>query len=336
VKVIHAIYLDGRSSRQLPITMVAAGGRLRMQGEGLNRVVPLAALEVSPRLGHTRRILRLPEGGEIHCDDNDSIDDMLPQHNRMERWVHGMERCWRVAVVALVLSLVTGFVFFRWGLPALADDVAQRLPWEVDQMLGAHVEQMLGRIGFSASEVDEETRTALRARFDALREGLTFADSYRLEFRDWRGEANAVALPGGLVIVTDGLVKLLDEDEVVAVLAHELGHQEHRHVLRMVMQSTSVALIASMALGDISGLAVLGAGVPVFLMNNHYSRDFEREADAFAFDLLRRHGHSPQAFASAMRKIKNRYGDDSGALAYLSSHPATDDRIAAAERAAGE
>ncbi|HRQ66704.1 MAG TPA: M48 family metallopeptidase [Xanthomonadaceae bacterium] len=334
--MVHAIYLDGRSSRQLPITMVAAGGRLRMQGEGLNRVVPLAALEVSPRLGHTRRILHLPDGAEIHCDDNDAIDDMFPLHNRLQRWVHIMEQCWRVALAALVLSVATGFAFFRWGLPALADGVAQRLPWEVDQVLGTQVEPMLDRLGFSASAVDEETRTALLARFDALREGLVFADSYRLEFRDWRGEANAVALPGGLVIVTDGLVKLLDEDEVVAVMAHELGHQEHRHVLRMVMQGTSVALIASMALGDVSGLAVLGAGVPVFLMNNHYSRDFEREADAFAFDLLRRHGHSPQAFASAMRKIKSRYGDDPRALAYLSSHPATDDRIAAAEKAADE
>jgi predicted Zn-dependent protease len=64
------------------------------------------------------------------------------------------------------------------------------------------------------------------------------------------------------------------------------------------------------------------------LVQQKFSRDFEREADDFAFDQLRRLAIPTQAFPTMLRRLDQQRGSGSGVTAYLSTHPATEDRIA--------
>jgi predicted Zn-dependent protease len=85
---------------------------------------------------------------------------------------------------------------------------------------------------------------------------------------------------------------------------------------------------------DAVGMTVLAAALPSVLLESRYSRQFEAEADDYAFAHLRRHGQSPQAFADLMRRLQKQAaatGDGDVVLRYLSSHPATEDRIRRAE-----
>jgi predicted Zn-dependent protease len=136
-------------------------------------------------------------------------------------------------------------------------------------------------------------------------------------------------------VITDQLTELFSDDrEFDAVVAHEIGHQQQHHALRQTLRSSFVLVIAALFTGDVSSASTIVVAVPTFLLQSHYSRGFEEEADAFAFDTLAAHNTSPAWFASAMRKLDDHYDYDSskdGGNAYLSSHPGSASRIAAAE-----
>jgi Zn-dependent protease with chaperone function len=159
----------------------------------------------------------------------------------------------------------------------------------------------------------------------------------RLVFRDGGMIGpNALTLPGGVIVVTDQLVDVLDDDEVAAVLAHELGHVHYRHSTRVLLSGSFHALVVMAVFGDASSISSIAATAPTVLVNSGYSRDFEREADAFAFDLLDRTGSSPEAFATALEDLTNAIGEKKRGLdfGYLSTHPQTGERIEAAHEAA--
>jgi Zn-dependent protease with chaperone function len=159
----------------------------------------------------------------------------------------------------------------------------------------------------------------------------------RLDFRDAPSLGpNAFALPDGQVVMTDQLVSLVsDDDELLAVLAHEAGHHEHRHGMRRGLESSAAVVVIGFLFGDLSGTGSLSVSIPTLLVNSGFSRRHEREADEFAFALLPRHGISPDAFARVMARLSGDEGHSpAGPIGYLSTHPPSDERIQAARRAA--
>jgi Zn-dependent protease with chaperone function len=136
-------------------------------------------------------------------------------------------------------------------------------------------------------------------------------------------------LPDGTVIATDELVGLAkDDQEVLAVLAHEIGHVHHRHSLRMALESSTVVLLVSTYLGDVTQLTTLSASLPGVYAQARYSREHETEADTFALRHLDRSGISHRRFADILRALQTAAGPDPDrGLQYLASHPPTSERI---------
>jgi Zn-dependent protease with chaperone function len=116
------------------------------------------------------------------------------------------------------------------------------------------------------------------------------------------------------------------------VLAHELGHVHHQHGVQLMVRGAIVGAVSAWWLGDISGLL---AGAPAALLQARHSRDFEREADAFAAATLRANGIAPRKLGDMLRKLmetagREPDGDGRDDIAdFLSSHPPTQERIAA-------
>ncbi|MFN9105739.1 MAG: M48 family metallopeptidase, partial [Betaproteobacteria bacterium] len=147
---------------------------------------------------------------------------------------------------------------------------------------------------------------------------------YQLLFRRAEGPAgvNAFALPGGTIVLLDGLVQMLGDpavadDRILAVLGHELGHVARRHVLRRLLQTAAVSLAATVLWGDTAGLA---ANVPVLLSALSYSRDMEREADDFALAFLRANGMTPAPLIGLFQELEKLEGKDRR-TGFLSTHP---------------
>lgn len=141
------------------------------------------------------------------------------------------------------------------------------------------------------------------------------------------------ALPDGTIIFTDEMVRLAQHDEeLMAVLAHEVGHVVHRHGLRAIIQNSLLGFALLAITGDAAGSSELFLGLPVLLTQLAYSRTFELEADSYALDYLRAHDIPPIHFARLMRRIEqttspSSKGSDPTWSGYLSSHPLTTERI---------
>jgi beta-barrel assembly-enhancing protease len=143
---------------------------------------------------------------------------------------------------------------------------------------------------------------------------------------------NAVALPGGKVILFDGLVKQArSPDEVAGVLAHEIGHVREKHVMQALLRQMGLAVV----LGGIDGNS--GALVNNMLAMS-YSRESEAEADAHSMKALGRAAISPVATASFFERLSQMDGSanqrekGSGITGYMSSHPLSRERKKAFEK----
>ncbi len=105
-----------------------------------------------------------------------------------------------------------------------------------------------------------------------------------------------MALPNGAIVLTDGLVTLLADrpDAVIGVLAHELGHLQLRHSMRLLLEVSALTGLSAIVLGDASGII---AQAPLLLGVLSYSREHETEADDQAITMMRAAGLSPAELA---------------------------------------
>ena len=383
MSAVAAVFFDGRSSRAHPVLLSLDAGTLAIRADGWQRSELLSGVRVTPRVAGIHRTLVLRDGGQLQVEDNDAVDAWFPNRDRTAALVDRLERhSFAVAAALLVTVLSVVFVIFI-GIPMAAEKIAARIPDSVARAMGEQTVAMLDRFGFDDSRLPQKRRDELRDVFTKYVADLPDPAHYQLRFMKAK-MANAFALPGGIIVVTDGMIKAIgaeaddrdddDDDEdasdsskdgsaeanktdtnnagdrnqdaapanlnqagderFLAVISHEIGHEEHRHVLRSVLQSSGVVLIGAYFTGDVSSASTLVVAVPTFLLNNHYSRGFEGEADDYAFASLARHDISPARFAevmTAMQKADPHIRHESG---YLSTHPPTLDRILSAQKAA--
>jgi predicted Zn-dependent protease len=151
-------------------------------------------------------------------------------------------------------------------------------------------------------------------------------------------DPNAFAIPGGYIFVTTGLIVLSEnEQEIVGVLAHEIGHVTGRHVAHMIEQSKKLniatlgAMIAGMLLGgggkgSQAAVATAMAGAQALALK--YTRENETDADQNGLQYVLKGGYDPQGLVTFLNKIYKISLTMSPRIPpYLSTHPAVEDRI---------
>lgn len=204
-----------------------------------------------------------------------------------------------------MLTVFAGWTFLQFGVPKLAETVAKATPPSVETQLGEQVLKGLDhQLGyFSPSETDVKHKAAIIQALSHLCDKVKSCPDYRLEFRKGGAiGANAFALPGGVMVVTDELIALSKNDtEIVAVLAHELGHVQQRHAFRQSLQGVLAGLIMATVTGDVSSVA---SGLPAALMQMRYSRAHELEADEFALNALQTACLPTRAFADILQRLE--------------------------------
>lgn len=328
--MLRARYFDGRTSRAHEVVLSRQGGELAVEGGGIALRVPLARVEVSESLARAGRVLGLPGGARCEVEQGPQLELLLEllghREGRVSRWQASL----RTALASALLTLALLGAGYRWGLPWLAERLAQGLPEEWVQQLGSHTLEALDAAAFEASGLEPAVRERLAARLAGLSPPAAGLPLYTLHFRSGALGANAFALPGGEIVVTDELVRLAGSDEeVLGVLAHELGHLRERHALRGLLQASAVGALVAVWVGDVGSVAT---ALPAFLLEARYSRDFEREADAYAAAVLAANGLGTQPLADLLARLEANHGGPrprGGLVAYLSSHPATAERIRA-------
>ena len=336
---LHGTWYDGRSSRGQPARLDSPSpGNLRVVAGDMVREFDATTARLSPRLGRLARQLRFDDGAHLEVEDAELLDQWLPPRSRIEAGVDWLERR-RAAVLSATVALVLGvWGFFQLGLPWMAREVAPLVPPAIEHTISKQALALLDGHLLEPTRLPAPRRESLQLRFHEMTRGLPRADGLRLDFRHAPGLGpNAFVLPNGQVVMTDQLVTLAqDDEELLAVLAHEAGHHEHRHGLRRALEKSAMLVVVGFLFGDVSGTGALSVSLPVLLVEQGFSRGHEREADVFAFALLTQQGYSPEAFARIMSRmtLDGKIDAGMGPVGYLSSHPPSAERIEAARQAA--
>jgi Zn-dependent protease with chaperone function len=243
-----------------------------------------------------------------------------------EATIRWLEQSWLAsALCCLVLAGLLAFGYFV-GIPRAADHVAMSISMDREQQIGREAVQSFG--GIRRSKVPLSEREKYEQLFRELSQGLPLAAYYRLAF-DGRRSANAFAFPGGTVVVTDGLLERCSSDEVAAILAHEIGHIEHRHALRQSFRSSALSVLLGALSSEMNSVSVAAAGIPSQIAWTRYSRAFEEEADDFAIALLLARKRRPELLGTCLQRIAPS-AEEPSVWGFLSTHPHTASR---AERA---
>ncbi|MFY9314817.1 MAG: M48 family metalloprotease [Burkholderiales bacterium] len=331
MSILRADYFDGKTSRKHAVTIVVARGRMKIVGAEVNLEVNSRRVRRSLRVADTPRWFYLPGGGACVTADNDEVD-RITRTRRYERLLHRWESRPLYAALAVLLVAASAWFLLDRGLPAAASQIAEFIPVETERTLGREALRGLDERFMQPSALGTARQTALRAKFNRLVREANEETPYQLEFRHSRIIGpNAFALPSGIIVVTDQLVDLAKrDDEVIGVLAHELGHVRHRPSMRRLLEGSATALVIAGITGDVSSAAALASAAPVLLLQTKYSRDNEREADAFAIDLMKKGRIDPRYLGAILARMEAGAKGGPGIPTFLSSHPATEERKAMA------
>jgi predicted Zn-dependent protease len=137
---------------------------------------------------------------------------------------------------------------------------------------------------------------------------------------------NAIAAPGGHIVVYRGLMKRTrSPEELAAVLSHEVTHVLERHGTRAMMRSLTFWALVSFLAGDVNGTIVSLVGA---IEEMRFSREQEERADRGAMALLERLRVEPRAMVEVYRTLEKAGGEMPKLARYLSTHPPIENRIA--------
>jgi predicted Zn-dependent protease len=325
-----AWYFDGRNAAATPVGLVVQAGQLLVLGAdgAVHERQQIAHLSRPERFAGAPLMLHLPGGGALQIDrreDIEGIEDLLGARRTI---VERLQSSWPIAMAAVVILVGMMAVAYLRGVPMLADAIAESLPPRAEQHIGNEVLKILDKRFLARSDAYADRKEAIARRFAAMVERSAPSVAYRLEFRRTKegNGINAFALPGGVIVVLDGLIDVSATDEqVLAVLGHELGHVALRHPIRRVASVVGVGVFAGLLWGDVSSVA---AQVPTVLGVLRYSREYEREADDFAARVLNDAELGVRPLIEFFEVLhENVHGKRQLMPDFLSTHPATPERI---------
>lgn len=139
---------------------------------------------------------------------------------------------------------------------------------------------------------------------------------------------NAFALPGGVLVLHTGLLAFADSpEEVVAVLAHEIGHSEEGHIMNKLMKEVGFGvLFGAITGGDVGVMTEIGRK----LLSSSFDRGYEREADAYAMQLMENASINPRYLAVFFHRMAEDSDNIMNRIDFISTHPSHESRRQAA------
>lgn len=223
-----------------------------------------------------------------------------------------------------ILILVFAIIAFAIGMyfyviPTIAVGFAKNLPSKSVISFGDYVYRTLS----PTLTIDNKQSEKLQDFVDALTIQSEFPIDIKVATSD---DLNAFALSGGKIVVFSSLLeKIQNENQLAALIGHEISHIENRHVLKSVSRNLSSAIFISIIFGDVNGVtAILGENAHLFSQLS-YSRSLEKEADIFGLELLRNNNLDLHGMPELFQILKDESLVD--IPAYLSNHPILQDRI---------
>lgn len=315
-------HYDGQIARRRDATLVADGNRFVLtEGDATSGPFAFADLVAREPVGGQRVFgLKRAPGWSITLAEEvpPAITYQLPP---LQRYGGLIDRAGLWPMVALFAVIAAVALYLLAQTPSV---LAKLVPPALERQLGSAMIGDFGgrlctdRAGLAAIE-------ALKARL-----GPAYLES-EIGVANIAAN-NAITLPGGKIILFNGLLRNASSpDEVAGVLGHELGHVANRDVLESLLRQLGLSVLLGGLDGNIGGYTNM-------LLSTAYSRSAETRADDFAIAALKQSSISTKPTAAFFRRLSDKTPLDKSAagsvLAYVSSHPVSALRADRFERAA--
>lgn len=223
----------------------------------------------------------------------------------------------------VLVGVVAFYMFFV--APFIAEKAVILVPKSAEIILGEKMTEPL----FATLDIDTAKSKILTDFFNEV----GFQSEYPLELYVVDDPiVNAFAVPGGKIVVYQGILDLFDSwEQLAAVLSHELAHVEMRHSLKQMSRSLSTYLVFSIMTNDASGVSAVIVENAFMIKDLSNSRSMETEADMIGFEYLEKLSINPVGMVGLFEALQEEEGaigeSVQKALKILSTHPLTDDRI---------
>lgn len=186
-----------------------------------------------------------------------------------------------------------------------------------------------------ANSLDKTARVApasskYAVRLKKITSGLQSEDGLKLNFKAYLSpEVNAFSLADGTIRVHSGLMDKCTDDEVLAVIGHEIGHVKLGHSKARVQMAhaTSGVIKGAGSMNNLAGTVAsseLVGGTLEKLLNAQFSQSNEMDSDDYSVTFLQKHGKDPREMVGALNvlaKLQEETGKDSKAFRFFSTHP---------------
>ncbi|HKS89720.1 MAG TPA: M48 family metallopeptidase [Stellaceae bacterium] len=325
-----AVFFDGRSSRRHLVTLAFAG-RLEIADAAVPHRGPLASwpYDAVRRVDGPAGTLRLacaaaPPLARLELRDTADRARIIELCRALDGPGSAASvSIWRIAAASLAAAAAI-FLMAWFGMPLLADRLSAAMPVSWEAPIGDALDPRV-RALFGAACERPGGVAAVRKLVDRLGAAAQLPikpDPVVLR----SGMANAFAVPGGRVYLLSRLIAMArTPDELAGVLAHELGHVDHRDGLRRLIRNGGTSFLVGMMFGDVTGAgAVLLAGRMV--LSASYSRADEQSADEFAVAVMHRLGRPTAPMGALLQRMTG--SADVKIPALLRDHPLTPERKA--------
>lgn len=341
-----ALFFDGKAAKAHPVSIVIGPTGLEILGGEALGDAPSAALG-APRLfgPEDMRLLEKHAGGFLQLEFLSLPGAMLEiRDGHALRWIEnlksggrpslaGMPLAGKAGALAVILAMVIAFMYYV-GLDMAVNGAMAVIPPKADRMLGDAVVATFD--DKTLQPKDSLAARALERSIEAVMAmGVNPSDSVRILIVADTSIKNAFAFPGGTLLVYTGMLRLMDDqEEWFGLLAHETGHVQMRHGMHGIVRGSILGIGMALLFGDVSGLGAVIMDNAGTLLRLKYGRDDEAAADDFASRRLAVLGYGPEGLARLFRKFLE-LGKQPQWAAFLSTHPATEARIARLTAAAG-
>lgn len=335
-----AIYIpENETNTRIPGEIYIFDGTLEFAGEGHQVRIAFDSLNV--RVGGNNKNIVFFDNQKkpkevLYTSEKKVLNDPFLTQSYLLREQLKQAKSKRRVVVAtiwiilttLALSIASLFIF----KDAMVHSVANQVPVEWERQMG---DQLFATLKLQYRFIDSDS---LKTEFvkvakpllDEVRAKGVKVDLYFIQ----DATINAFALPGGKVVIHSGLIeKAKSWEEVMGVLGHELAHVTQRHHVRGLINNVGMYALLSTMLGDVSAIAgtILSTGGQLASLSN--SRTFETEADEVGRAYMIHAKMDPKGMISFFKTLQKQHNTELDDYTnFLSTHPATSDRIAHLEK----
>lgn len=239
------------------------------------------------------------------------------QNRQPPEGINNVETGWQRDFILLVVGFFAGLALLTWLLMLLLGWSARWIPFSWEQALSRSLQEDLE---------SDPRRDYLQALADDLARAGGLHDSLSITVHYQNSDTvNAFATLGGHVFILEGLLEEVESEQGLAfVLAHEIAHVQFRHPLSATSRQLGFGLLMGLVFGssDIATLANSGGQLAML----DYSRQQEREADAWALAALHQHYGHVSGADTLFQWLAREKANDSPPE-WFSSHPNTRARI---------